>query len=722
MTVLPLCKQLFDTSIRRPHEIFTNPSFETIYDVYLSGGELISADELEDNGRYIDWLLFGITGMDGSGRVGRVTEVECPLLHLACARGCDETASFFIDHGVGFREDSYAFCDCFTLEQEIELAGPNSQGTFRGVPPLWRPLHHAICRVVTFSSIAKIRLLLTFNNDLDVNHSDHDGKTALMIAAPNCNREIVDLLLESGADVNLPDRFGHTAAWHLFNNPSFLEDRGTGFVLQLLMEHGGNIGYMSDDQRVMGRVDQRDSLQSTVLSVVIGIASTHINPENSFTGTEPEGRSWSPYNAYEREDTIFSEVVFIVHLATGANISEAIWEAARMQAVCAPMTKPQNTFGFYSALSRRLDLMAQAISNLRLFTANNTRGLPARSGYVTREAILVMAVANGVSDPSVYSALFATPQEQIATSRDDSGRATTVTTIRPAARGGKTQSVATPSEHPLPKVIADEIAGYGRGFASWLKEQRLSGLSAFEMANMLGRFDVVREFLRHKPLPEGHPAYLATSSTQYRWAVLTHKDRDAAYSPLLQVAAAAAASQDDSGNENEDGSADKTNSDSKTTSASMGDSEILSDSGISSDGSEIFSADSDYMTDGESPKESTKKKPRPDAAKRNYTFAILEWGLCVAVMSEQLALLSRLDQVPRASMGAFMDLLSRIYAGPDGVLKTTLQQAFPFEKQEDGSSILPGDYGIGGIPVLPPAGMRTLHLSAGLLPVSTLFC
>jgi ankyrin repeat protein len=74
---------------------------------------------------------------------------------------------------------------------------------------------------------------LEFGSIAIVNEGDYDNRTALALASCNGQLEIVKLLCEAGADVNVQDRWG--------NRP--LDDAKNAKVnstkiMRLLMEHG----------------------------------------------------------------------------------------------------------------------------------------------------------------------------------------------------------------------------------------------------------------------------------------------------------------------------------------------------------------------------------------------------------------------------------------------------------------------------------------------------
>ena len=103
------------------------------------------------------------------------------------------------------------------------------------------PLDTEESRVAMFLSAASRndcdRLLSMLRKGLSVNVADYDKRTALHVASSDGAAEAVRLLIDEGAEVNVKDRFGHTAL-----------DEAVGYshlhVAQWLREHGGQFGQM----------------------------------------------------------------------------------------------------------------------------------------------------------------------------------------------------------------------------------------------------------------------------------------------------------------------------------------------------------------------------------------------------------------------------------------------------------------------------------------------
>ena len=85
---------------------------------------------------------------------------------------------------------------------------------------------------VAAGQIGRVRALLASDPSL-AQARDEDGATALHHAAERGSREMVTLLLESGADINVrDDEFGATP---------------TGWAIEYLREHGGVLGIEIED-------------------------------------------------------------------------------------------------------------------------------------------------------------------------------------------------------------------------------------------------------------------------------------------------------------------------------------------------------------------------------------------------------------------------------------------------------------------------------------------
>jgi len=94
------------------------------------------------------------------------------------------------------------------------------------------PLIHAILAEDADPEI--VRLLI--DNGADVNLKDYGQEwTALHFAARDRQAEIVDILIASGAEIDAQDKFGNTPLWRAIMN-----GRGNPETVRILLNHGAD--------------------------------------------------------------------------------------------------------------------------------------------------------------------------------------------------------------------------------------------------------------------------------------------------------------------------------------------------------------------------------------------------------------------------------------------------------------------------------------------------
>ncbi|WP_347219117.1 ankyrin repeat domain-containing protein [Chryseobacterium sp.] len=83
----------------------------------------------------------------------------------------------------------------------------------------------------------------------DVNHRDIEESTAIIHAAKYGNKDLVELLIEAGADINVQNKYGKTALAKAISN-----NRTNYELIELLLQNGADStiqeNYMKDDPRV----------------------------------------------------------------------------------------------------------------------------------------------------------------------------------------------------------------------------------------------------------------------------------------------------------------------------------------------------------------------------------------------------------------------------------------------------------------------------------------
>ncbi|MCE9528938.1 MAG: ankyrin repeat domain-containing protein [Planctomycetales bacterium] len=110
---------------------------------------------------------------------------------------------------------------------------------------------------------------------LRVDHSEPDGTTLLMHAAWKCRLEMVKLLLERGADIQVRDNRGHTAVFYsvFTHSPT---------CLKLLAEHGGNVNDTNrKGQSVLMRAVSEGSARCTQMLLQLGADVNYRSPDGT---------------------------------------------------------------------------------------------------------------------------------------------------------------------------------------------------------------------------------------------------------------------------------------------------------------------------------------------------------------------------------------------------------------------------------------------------------
>lgn len=98
-----------------------------------------------------------------------------------------------------------------------------------------------LVKAIEAKNLAKVRKVLAKHSNL-VNVADAYGTTPLMLAISEDSQDIVQLLLEAGAQPNQPDRFGRTVLMRL-------PEDATPELAQLLLLYGANVNYRRPDDQ-----------------------------------------------------------------------------------------------------------------------------------------------------------------------------------------------------------------------------------------------------------------------------------------------------------------------------------------------------------------------------------------------------------------------------------------------------------------------------------------
>jgi ankyrin repeat protein len=80
---------------------------------------------------------------------------------------------------------------------------------------------------------------ISLNDIFVINNKDNNGYTALMIASENGHKEVVELLLNKGANINYKNDDGYTALM-------LASAKGHKNIVELLLNKGAHIDYKND--------------------------------------------------------------------------------------------------------------------------------------------------------------------------------------------------------------------------------------------------------------------------------------------------------------------------------------------------------------------------------------------------------------------------------------------------------------------------------------------
>lgn len=173
----------------------------------------------------------------------------------------DKGAVFSVYHDVDFSPDKIA--DSFTEFIDGVILDPDA---------LADDIHsdHAFA-AIDRDDIDDLRGKL--DAGLSVDHAESDGTTLLMHAAWKCRLEMVELLLERGADVNIRDNRGHTSVFYsvFTHSPS---------CLRLLAKHGGEVNDINKEgQSILMRAVSDGSVRCTQTLIELGADVNYRSPD-----------------------------------------------------------------------------------------------------------------------------------------------------------------------------------------------------------------------------------------------------------------------------------------------------------------------------------------------------------------------------------------------------------------------------------------------------------
>ncbi|KAK3994446.1 ankyrin repeat-containing domain protein [Cladorrhinum sp. PSN332] len=297
--------------------------------------------------------------------------------------------------------------DRFHVVRQLILAGVSAD-PFGLVSPLMYAaksgLHDEMAVLLNFCSV-------------DLERGDEDGQTALHYAVEHSWPQAVELLLEKGSDVNMPDRFGYSPVrgleLRLFeadDNINLHERRLD--VLHLLLRYGANLG-------LMGQNDNRRSNMGVLEDVDLGLADLNYPRfSNSVLSSELEMFFREKRYALDLDDEDLYLDEILKH-ATRANINFESWDSAlyyvitpfnhstdvdlkRRKKACRKLLKFASRVGYIfddntsNKLARVINEEIEESDEARFvdlfFAMGSEDGVPTVTGVFTREAMLVIAM------------------------------------------------------------------------------------------------------------------------------------------------------------------------------------------------------------------------------------------------------------------------------------------------------------------------------------------
>ena len=119
----------------------------------------------------------------------------------------------------------------------------------------WTPLFHAVNRARDRDSFTHLELLLQLGSD--VNYTDRNGRTPLMVAASAGRKKAAMKLLEHYADVDRTDRFGWTALML-----AVYYDQTT--IVELLLQSGCDVNITTPQGLTALRIAQKHERKKAI--------------------------------------------------------------------------------------------------------------------------------------------------------------------------------------------------------------------------------------------------------------------------------------------------------------------------------------------------------------------------------------------------------------------------------------------------------------------------
>ena len=158
---------------------------------------------------------------------------------LSAAVDCSnkEAVELLINHGADVK--TTALLNCHTIEIAKLLID-------HGADVNVADEHGKTALIVAAKNSNKEMIELLIKHSANVNAADESGYTALMFAAEHNNEELVEFLITHGADVNARSKIGKTALMIITKAyPSFIKRYPK--IMEILIEHGADVNAADED-------------------------------------------------------------------------------------------------------------------------------------------------------------------------------------------------------------------------------------------------------------------------------------------------------------------------------------------------------------------------------------------------------------------------------------------------------------------------------------------
>jgi hypothetical protein len=208
-----------------------NPGSSLVGTVKDQNGALIPAATIFLSNTELQVALYASTGLDGQFKIENLQAAVYRLRIEAPGFAADETEGLYLQANGEIRVDRTLKVDQVEETVDVESNGPEIQTFTSGGVAIVAP-EHPFVKAAHEDDLEALTALIA---GIDVNLRDkRSGTTALEHAVRNANREMVQLLLSAGADVNKTNYVGETVLM-------MLDEDATSDLTWDLINAGANV-------------------------------------------------------------------------------------------------------------------------------------------------------------------------------------------------------------------------------------------------------------------------------------------------------------------------------------------------------------------------------------------------------------------------------------------------------------------------------------------------